>query len=96
MHCNARAVPACLACNTCSAASALHACSEPPVPRPPLHLAAQSGPAISTLAFYYILDGSIYQAPSLQAALQARMVSRGGRAGAAWQLGVVHCCLGRA
>lgn len=31
-------------------------------------------PAITTLAFYYILDGSVYQAPSLQAALQARMV----------------------
>ncbi|KAI7838517.1 hypothetical protein COHA_007778 [Chlorella ohadii] len=37
------------------------------------HAAAPGGPAISTLAFYYILDGSIYQAPSLQAALQARM-----------------------
>ncbi len=30
--------------------------------------------AITTLAFYYILDGSIYQAPPLQAALLARMV----------------------
>lgn len=30
--------------------------------------------AITTLAFYYILDGSVYQAPSLQAALLARMV----------------------
>jgi hypothetical protein len=32
------------------------------------------GGTITTLAFYYILDGSIYQAPSLQAALLARMV----------------------
>ncbi|KAL4855778.1 Mediator of RNA polymerase II transcription subunit 6 [Chlorella vulgaris] len=31
------------------------------------------GGTITTLAFYYILDGSIYQAPSLQAALLARM-----------------------
>lgn len=30
--------------------------------------------ALTTLAFYYILDGSVYQAPSLQAALLARMV----------------------
>lgn len=29
--------------------------------------------AITTLAFYYILDGTIYQAPPLQAALLARM-----------------------
>lgn len=35
------------------------------------------GGTITTLAFYYILDGSIYQAPSLQAALLARMVRRG-------------------
>ena len=34
---------------------------------------AQGG-ALTTLAFYYILDGSVYQAPSLQAALLARMV----------------------
>lgn len=40
-----------------------------------------TGSAITTLAFYYILDGSVYQAPSLQAALQARMVSA---APAAW------------
>lgn len=32
-------------------------------------------PRVTTLAYYYILDGSIYQAPSLQAALQARLVS---------------------
>ncbi|PSC68914.1 mediator of RNA polymerase II transcription subunit 6 [Micractinium conductrix] len=33
----------------------------------------QSLGAITTLAFYYILDGAVYQAPSLQAALLARM-----------------------
>ena len=45
-----------------------------------------AGGAITTLAFYYILDGSIYQAPSLQAALLARMVGGGG--GGIW-LGAV-------
>lgn len=34
--------------------------------------------AITTLAFYYILDGTIYQAPPLQAALLARMASLAG------------------
>lgn len=34
--------------------------------------------AITTLAFYYVLDGSVYQAPSLQAALLARMVGAAG------------------
>jgi hypothetical protein len=41
------------------------------------------GGAITTLAFYYVLDGSVYQAPSLQAALLARMVrGRRGERGA--------------
>ena len=34
------------------------------------------GTSTSDLAYYYILDGSIYQAPSIHAALSSRMVSR--------------------
>lgn len=31
--------------------------------------------ALSSLTYYYVLDGTIYQAPTLHAALSARMVS---------------------
>ena len=61
------------------------ACACPPLLcTPPLrrctHAASHQPLRPALQAFYYILDGAVYQAPSLQAALLARMVGAQGGA----------------